>query len=54
MDFLDTFASIFSGIINTMNNISFMGLTLFQYSIGLSVLALGIFVFQRLFLGDHK
>lgn len=54
MDFLSVFSNIFSGIIHVMNDISFMGITLLQYSIGLSVLALGIFVFMRLFIGDHK
>lgn len=54
MDFLAVFRNIFAGIIQVMSDISFMGITLLDYSIGLSVLALGIFVFMRLFIGDHK
>jgi len=54
MDFLSVFTSLFAGIVDTMKNISFMGITLFDFSIGLSVLALAIAVFLRLFLGDHN
>lgn len=54
MDFLSVFSVIFSGIVDVMCGISFMGITLFQFSVGLSVLALGIYVFMRLFIGDHK
>ncbi len=54
MDFFLIFRQVFNGIVDCMFNIEFMGLTLLQYSVGLSVLGLSIGVFYRLFLSDHK
>lgn len=51
---LDVFSALFSGIVDTMSSIEFLGITLWQYSIGLSILALAIALFLRLFIGDHK
>ena len=51
---LDIFSQIFQGIYSTMSDIKFLGISLWDYSIGLSVMALGIAVFLRLFVGDHK
>lgn len=54
MNFLSVFSRIFDGIITTMFNIQFLGISLFEYSCGLSFIALGIAVFQKFFAGDHK
>lgn len=51
---LDTFRNVFDGIVNTMSGIHFFGLSLWDYSIGISILALSIAVFLRFFLDDHK
>lgn len=51
---LNVFKRVFDGIVDTMSSIEFLGITLWDYSVGLSILALGIAVFLRFFIGDHK
>lgn len=51
---LDLFSKVFYGIVSAMSEIEFLGINLWQYSIGLSILALAIALFLRLFIGDHK
>lgn len=51
---LDVFRNVFDGIVNTMSDIRILGVTLWDFSIGISILALAIAVFLRFFLGDHK
>ena len=51
---LETLASVLLGIVNTMSSIHFLGISLWDFSIGLSVLCLCISAYHSFFGSSGK